>query len=106
MNAVIDEMRPLTAGRLLTIRREVCAGTQDELEMAALCNARVLAESCYADGKPVFTNEQAVLEAMTFQEMEVLLEQLAGRGGRAAPPPAANPQFHEARFWELRKERT
>lgn len=105
MNAGIDELRPLTAGRLLTIRREVCTKDCDRLETAALCNARVLAESCYTDGNRTFADGQAVLEAMTFQEMETLLQRLAWRGGTAAPPPAANPQFDEARFQAMRRER-
>ena len=80
----MDELRPLTAGRLLAIRRTVRAAGGDALEEAALCNARVLAESCFRDGEPAFADAEAVLAALTFPEMETLLERLAGQKTRAA----------------------
>lgn len=95
----VEELRPLTAGQLLAIRREVAAGESDEAAWGLLCNAEVLAESCFAEGKPVFPDREAVLAALTIPEMEVLLARLVG-GGK----PEANPQFDEARFRRLRGE--
>ena len=96
----VDELRPLSAGRLLAIRREVCAGTEDALERGALCNARVLAECCFYGGEPAFADAGAVLDALTFPEMEELLRRWRER----KPPAAVNPQFDEARFAQLREE--
>ena len=58
MSAAVEELRPLTAGRLLTIRREVRSQTEDELEQALLCNAWVLAESCFYRGEPAFGSSE------------------------------------------------
>ena len=59
----IDELRSLTAGRLLTIWRE----NQDAepLERKLLCNARILAEGCFCRCEPAFSDERAVLRALT-----------------------------------------
>lgn len=95
----VDELRPLTAGRLLAIRREVCAGTEDELERGALCNARVLAECCLWGGEPAFPDAGAVLDELTFPEMEELLRRWRER----KMPAAVNPSFDEARFARLRE---
>lgn len=103
MTADIRELRPLTALRLLTIRRETRDSARDPLEQAALCNARVLAEACFSDGHPVFSDGGAVLEALTFPEMETLLDALA-RQGRAAPRAAGqNPGFDSGRFESLQR---
>lgn len=95
----VDELRLPTAGRLLTIRREARDADCDPMECAAVCNARVLAESCYLDGECVFASGQAVLEALTFREMETLLRKLSG----TAASPDANPRFDESRFHALRE---
>jgi len=97
------ELRPLTAGRLLTIRRETRAPAADEAERAALCNAQVLSECCFGPEGRCFPDGQAVLDALTFPEMEALLERLAGREETA--PAACNPRFDEARFAALREGR-
>ncbi|MDD3346824.1 hypothetical protein [Oscillibacter sp.] len=96
----IDELRPLTAGRLLTIWRESRKATEDPLERTLLCNARVLAECCFFEGEAVFENEAAVLTTLTGRQMEYLLERLAGDHSPAAP--LWNPAFDEARFDALR----
>ena len=93
---VIDELRPLTAGQLLCIRREVCADTQDELERGALCNARVLAACCFCGGENVFSDAEKVLGELTFREMEELLRRW--KNGERVSLAAVNPHFDEARF--------
>jgi len=105
MSADIDELRPVSAGRLLTIRRAVWDAETDELVRSARCNARVLAECCFWGGIPVFADEDAVLNALTFREMEMLLRQLAGAGTAAGStaPSAVNPNFDAARFARLRE---
>ena len=46
----VDELRPLTAGRLLAIWRESAREAEDPLERSLLSNARVLAECCWSQG--------------------------------------------------------
>ena len=96
----IDELRSLTAGRLLTIWRE----NQDAepLERALLCNAQVLAESCFFRGEPVFENREAVLAELTGRQMEQLLRTLAG--GRQPRPAGENSTFDQERFLRLKGE--
>ncbi|WP_298033642.1 hypothetical protein [uncultured Dysosmobacter sp.] len=98
----IEELRPLTAGRLLTLWREAREAGEDALERTLRCNGAVLAETCFFQGAPVFENGEQVLEELTGMEMEGLLRRLAAGG----QPPAAgeNPAFDEARFDTLRKE--
>lgn len=95
MMPAVDELRPLTAGRLLEIRRQVCADNAEDWAVAAECNARVLAECCYDGGERVFHNAAAVLDTMTFREMERLLGYLTGEEPRGE---CSNPQFDPARF--------
>jgi len=100
----IDELRPLTAGRLLDIWRESRREAEEETERALLCNAQVLAESCRLRGEPVFLDGRAVLEALTPREMEVLLRRLCtgdGPPGGAGVPDGENPAFDPARFRAL-----
>ena len=73
----VDELRPLTAGRLLAIWRESAREAEDPLERSLLSNARVLAECCLRQGEPVFTDEGAVLAALTGRQMAELLGRLA-----------------------------
>lgn len=98
----IDELRPLTAGQLLEIWRQTRETAEDPLERTLLCNARVLAESCFFEGAPVFSGEMEVLAALTGRQMEELLGRLAGNG--PAPRPVdVNPAFDRKRFdalWE------
>ena len=98
----VDELRPLTAARLLTLWRESGEAAEEDLERALLCNARVLAESCFYQGEPVFDSEQAVLETLTTREMETLLRHLS----EGSIPAAAveNPAFDQTRFQRLRGE--
>ena len=96
----IDELRPLTAGQLLALWR--ARQEEDPMERALLCNAAVIAESCYAQEEPVFENPDAVLAAMTPREMESLLRLLAEAGGAAGV--TENPAFDAERFETLRKE--
>ena len=96
----IDELRQLTAGRLLAIWRETMGAAEDPLERSLLSNAQVLAESCFRQGEPVFTHGGEVLEALTAREMEELLEALAA--GRRSE--MVNPGFDQERFRALMEE--
>ena len=73
----LDELRQLTAGRLLTIWRECGEAAEEPVERALLCNARVLAESCFYQGENVFESSEEVLNLLTAREIETLLRQLA-----------------------------
>ena len=96
----IDELRPLTAGRLLTLWREY--RDAEPLERALLCNAAVLAESCFFQDEPAFESGEAVLAELTGRQMEELLKTLAGGAG---PRPAGeNPAFDPERFLRLKGE--
>lgn len=96
----LDELRALTAGRLLTIWRESGKAAEEPMEQALLCNAQVLAESCFYQGEPVFDSGEAVLNALTTQEMEQLLRQLAAG---LMPAAAKNPAFDPIRFAALQE---
>ena len=95
----VDELRPLTAGRLLAIWRESAREAEDPLERSLLSNARVLAECCWSQGEPSFPDSGAVLEELTTREMESLLGLLGGTGEAAQ----LNPAFDPARFQALRE---
>ena len=92
----VDELRPLSAARLLALWRDCREGT-------LLCNARVLAACCYREGAPAFADEEEVLTTLTGRQMERLLERLASQTEPAAPA-AMNPAFDAARFDALQKE--
>ena len=94
-----DELRQLTALRLLTIWRECGEAAEEPMERALLCNARVLAECCFCQGEPVFASGEEVLERLTAREMETLLRQLAE--GCAPVAAEENPAFDSARFRRL-----
>lgn len=91
----VDELRPVSALRLLTIWRE--SGEEDPLVRSLLANAGVLAACCYAGGEPVYAGAEDVLADLSPREMEQLLNLLSGGGGQL------NPAFDEARFWSLRE---
>lgn len=99
----VDELRPLSAARLLALWRDCREAAEDPLERTLLCNARVLAACCYWEGAPAFANEEAVLTTLTGRQMERLLERLASQTEPAAPA-VVNPAFDAARFVALRKE--
>ena len=80
----IDQLRPLTAGRLLSLWQACREETEDPLERALLCNAGILAACCFFRGEPVFRDRQAVLEGLTGRQMETLLRRIPERTG---PPP-------------------
>ena len=98
----LDELRPPTALRLLTLWRESGRAAEEPLERALLCNAAVLAESCFCRGAAVFAGREDVLRSLTPREMETLLEQLVG-GGPAVRSEAENPAFDRQRFDALRE---
>ena len=96
-----DELRQLTALKLLTIWRECGKAAEEPMEQALLCNARVLAECCFCQGEPVFASCEDVLEQLTVREMETLLRQLAD--GCAPAAAGENPAFDPARFRHLQE---
>ena len=98
----VEELRPLTAARLLTLWRESREAAEEDMERALLCNARVLAESCFSQGEPAFDSEQDVLESLTPREMEALLRHLAE--GSTPVTAVENPAFDRAKFQRLREE--
>ena len=102
----IDELRGLTAGRLLELWREA-RSIEDPLERVLLCNGRILAESCFFRGKPVYGDGTEALEDLTGRQMERLLVKLA-EGGDGRPREnweTVNPVFDTARFEALRGEK-
>lgn len=99
-----DTLRPPKAAVLLTIWRETAEQEKDETVRGLLCNARVLAESCFRDGERMFDGPEAVLQAMTVGEMETLLRTLAA-GARAPAPAGVNPAFDAERFAAMRERR-
>ena len=66
----VEELRGLTAGRLLEIWRESCKQAEDSLERALLSNAAVLAECCFTQENAVFESAEDVLKELTSTEME------------------------------------
>ena len=102
----IDELRGLTAGRLLELWREA-RSIEDPLERVLLCNVRILMECCRFRGERVYGSEEEALADLTAREMEQLLRLLAEGGGSAAPAEAGgraeaeNPGFDPARFRAL-----
>ena len=102
----MDELRPLTAGRLLELWRD-SRGIEDPLERVLLCNVRVLMECCRFRGEPVYGSEEDALSDLTGREMDRLLRRLAEGGGREDRRPGesrSNPAFDPARFETLRGE--
>lgn len=100
----VDELRPLTAGRLLELWQS-CREMDDPLERVLRCNGRILAECCRFQGEPAYGGEEEVLADLTGRDMERLLMRLAEGGGREDRPPEedhANPAFDPARFAALR----
>lgn len=102
MKAAPDSLTPLSAGRLLRIWRDVAAKEENEAVRGLLCNAQVLAESCFLGKKRMFDGPEAVLEAMTVGEMEALLRWLAEE--KPSLPVGANPNFDPTRFQAMRRE--
>ena len=95
----VDELRPPTAWRLLALWRESGETAEEPVERALLCNAAILAESCFCRGEPVFAGGAEVLEALTPREMEELLRRLAE--GKSPPAAGENPAFDWRRFRAL-----
>ena len=98
----VEELRPLTAGRLLTLWRKSGETAEEPVERARPDNPRVLAESCIGHRAPGSADRETVLEALTTREMESLLRQLAE--GRDPGTETGNPAFDPARFQRLREE--
>lgn len=102
----MDELRPLTAGRLLELWR-ACRAVEDPLERVLLCNGRILRECCFSRGERVYEDETEVLADLTGRQMERLLRRLGADGGsgdRRPPAQTQNPEFDAARFAALSGE--
>ena len=101
----MDELRPLTAGRLLELWRD-SREIQDPLERVLVCNVRILMECCRYQGERVYGGEQEALADLTGHEIDRLLRRLAEGGGPLGgrSPEDANPAFDPARFEALRGE--
>lgn len=98
----IDELKPLTAGRLLELWKST-EKMEDPLERVLACNGKILSECCRFRGERVYGGEAEALADLTGREMEELLRRLAGGGGREERRRAEkNPGFDEARFEALR----
>lgn len=103
----VDELRPVTAGRLLELWRE-SREIEDPLERVLVCNVRILSECCWFQGKRVYGGEKEALADLTGREIERLLRRLAEGGGPESRRPGdsadENPKFDPARFEALRRE--
>lgn len=105
----VDELRPLTAGRLLELWR-ACREMEDPLERVLACNGRIVAECCFFRGERTYADAAEALGDLTGRQMERLLLRLAEGGGPPARRPerdgakAENPAFDAARFEALRGE--
>ena len=84
----IDELRPLTAGRLLELWRQ-CREAEDPLERVLRCNGRILSECCFFQGERVYGDETEALADLTGREMERLLRRLSEGGGAPGPETEA-----------------
>ena len=97
----VDELRGLTAGRLLELWRACRKEAEDPLERVLLCNGWILAECCYCRGERVYAGPGEALADLSPRQMERLLLRLA-EGGAPAGSEAENPGFDPARFAELK----
>ena len=100
----MDELRPMTAGRLLELWRKCREELEDPLERTMFCNAGILAECCFWQGGPVYQNEYEVLSDLTGKQIADLLLRLADSNGTAEPQAAMNPAFDQGRFDALQGE--
>ena len=104
-----DELRPLTAGRLLGLWQE-CREIGGPLERVLMCNGRIVAECCFLRGRRVYEDGAEALGDLTGRQMERLLLHLAEDGGPEGRRPggdgdgAEDPAFDMARFEALRGE--
>lgn len=98
----VDELRPLTAGRLLELWRQ-CREAEDPLERVLTCNGRILSECCFFQGERVYRDEAEALADLTGRQMERLLCRLAESGGPEEDrrSETVNPEFDAARFAAL-----
>ena len=99
----VDELRPVTAGRLLELWRKCREELEDPLERTVFCNARILAESCFCQGERVYQNECEVLADLTGQQIAALLREVAENGETTATSETINPAFEQGRFDTLRR---
>ncbi len=97
----IEELRPLRALTLLTIRQSLA--DTDEAQRGLLGNAEVLAQACFSQGQRVFPDARAVLEELTVGQMEALLEALSAADRPSVGGKTVNPAFDADRFAHLRE---
>ncbi len=101
------ELRLLTALEVLQARREAETLTQGDREKALCSNACLLARALEWDGKPVFENGQAVLEALTPDRIAVLARQWAAldRGEEASCENEQERMHALKKAWSTRRKR-
>ena len=97
---MVDAMKPLTAGELLGLWQRFREKIEDPLERTLLCNAAILRESCYCQGKAVYQDEGEVLRDLTPREMETLLRLAEVE----AAPEECSGAFDFQRFAAMRGE--
>ena len=101
LNATVDALKPLTAGKLLELWRYYRERVEDPLERTLLCNAAILRDSCYCQGEAIYGDELEVLRDLTPGEMEDLLLRLAE--GEALPEERGG-TFDLQRFADMKGE--
>ena len=60
----VDELKTLPAARILELWRD--SREIDPLERALLCNARILAQCCFFEGRAVYADESELLRDQPF----------------------------------------
>ena len=93
------ELRLLTAMEILQARREAGQLAQDDREKALCSNACLLARALERRKKPVFDSGQAVLDALTPEQIASLARQWSALNRRENP----SPEDGEGRLQALKK---
>lgn len=106
MRMEIDQLRPLTAGKLLQLRHDPLLDQCTPEEAGLVGNALVVAACCLREGQVVFQNGQEVLEQLTAEEIEGFIRAIAA--GETRPPQqthaAENAGFDLSRFSRMCRE--
>ena len=93
------ELRLLTAMEVLQARREAETLSQGDREKAICSNACLLSRALERGSKPVFDSGQAVLDALTPEQIASLARQWAALDRRENP----SPEDEEGRVQKLKK---
>ena len=101
-----EELRPLSAWEVLTLRRESLRLAAEERELPLCANACLVARVLRRRGRPVYPNGRAALKALPVEE----ITRLADRWGeRFGPRPGGveqgfDPGFDRAEYERRREE--